>query len=110
MNDITMQQLEIFITVAERLSLSEAAKDLFLNQSAVSRWIQRMETSLNTQLFLRNNRGVKLTERGEYFYKELKPIFEKLGRTLQTLRGMYDIEDNILRIGVSTPRRWCSAR
>lgn len=99
MNDITLQQIEIFLTVAEQLSLSEAAKDLFLNQSAVSRWIQRLETSLNTKLFLCNNRGVVLTDHGEFLYNELKPMFEKLGHTLQTLRGMYDIKNNILRVG-----------
>ena len=99
MNDITLQQIEIFLTVAEQLSLSEAAKDLFINQSAVSRWIQRLETSLATKLFRRNNRGVELTDHGEFLYNELKPIFEKLGHTLQTLRSMYDIKDNILRIG-----------
>ena len=99
MNDITLQQIEIFLTVAEQLSLTEAAKDLFINQSAVSRWIGRLETSLATKLFTRNNRGVELTDHGEFLYNELKPMFEKLGHTLQTLRGMYDIKDNILRIG-----------
>jgi DNA-binding transcriptional LysR family regulator len=99
MNDITLQQIEIFLTVAEQLSLSEAAKDLFLNQSAVSRWIQRLETSLSTKLFNRNNRGVELTDHGEFLYTELKPMYEKLSATLQTLRGMYDFKDNILRIG-----------
>jgi len=99
MNDITLQQIEIFLTVAEQLSLTEAAKDLFLNQSAVSRWIQRLETSLNTKLFNRTNRGVALTDHGEFLYTELKPLYEKLGTTLQTLRGMYDFRENILRIG-----------
>lgn len=99
MKDITIQQIEIFLTVAEQLSLSEAAKDLFLNQSAVSRWIQRLEKSLNAQLFHRTNRGVELTDHGEFLYRELKPMYEKLEQTLQTLRGVYDMKDNILRIG-----------
>ena len=99
MNDITLQQIEIFLTVAEQLNLSEAAKDLFLNQSAISRWIQRLETSLNTKLFLRNYKGVELTDHGAFLYNELKPMFGKLEYTLKTLRGMYDIEHNILRIG-----------
>lgn len=99
MNDITLQQIEIFLTVAEQLSLSEAAKDMFLNQSAVSRWIQRLETSLNTQLFNRNNRGVELTDYGEFLYSELKPLYENLSHTLQTLRTVCDLEENILRIG-----------
>ena len=99
MNDITLQQIEIFLTVAEQLNLSEAAKDLFINQSAVSRWIRRLEQSLNKKLFHRNNRGVELTEHGEFLYAELKPMYEKLSETLQNMRNMYDMKDNILRIG-----------
>jgi DNA-binding transcriptional LysR family regulator len=72
---------------------------LFINQSAVSRWIQRLETSLNTRLFTRTNHGVELTDHGEFLYAELKPMYEKLSETLQAMRGMYDMTDNILRIG-----------
>jgi len=99
MTDITLQQIEIFLTVAEQLNLSEAAKDLFINQSAVSRWIRRLEQSLNKKLFHRNNRGVELTEHGEFLYAELKPMYQKLSETLQNMRNMYDTKDDILRIG-----------
>jgi DNA-binding transcriptional LysR family regulator len=98
-NDITLQQIEIFLTVAEQLNLSEAGKDLFINQSAVSRWISRLEKSLNMQLFNRTNRGVELTDNGEFLYEELKPLFEKLTGTLQSIREVYDMSDNILTIG-----------
>ncbi len=99
MTDITLQQIEIFLTVAEQLNLSEAAKDLFLNQSAVSRWIQRLESSLNTRLFVRNNRGVELTPDGEFLYAELKPIYARLSTTLYNMRSLYDMPDNIIRVG-----------
>ncbi len=99
MTDITLQQIEIFLTVAEQLNLSEAAKDLFLNQSAVSRWIQRLENSLNTRLFVRNNRGVELTPDGEFLYAELKPIYARLGTTLHSMRSLYDMPENIIRVG-----------
>ncbi|NLT13478.1 MAG: LysR family transcriptional regulator [Clostridiales bacterium] len=99
MNNISLQQIEIFLTVAEQLNLSEAAKDLFINQSAVSRWIQRLETSLGTTLFVRNNRGVDLTEHGEFLYTELKPLYEKLTEITQNISKVYITEENILRIG-----------
>ncbi len=99
MNNISLQQIEIFLTVAEQLNLSDAAKDLFINQSAVSRWIQRLETSLGTKLFMRNNRGVELTEHGEFLYTELKPLFEKLSEIMQNISKVYTTENNILRIG-----------
>lgn len=99
MNNISLQQIEIFLTVAEQLNLSDAAKDLFINQSAVSRWIQRLETCLGAKLFVRNNRGVELTEHGEFLYTELKPLYEKLSEIVQNISKVYATEDNILRIG-----------
>ena len=98
-NDITLQQIEIFLTVSEQLNLSEAAKDLFLNQSAVSRWISRLEQSLGVQLFYRSNKGVELTETGEYLYEKLQPMYEKLHYTLQNIRDNYDISDDIINVG-----------
>ncbi|MDR2354560.1 MAG: LysR family transcriptional regulator [Clostridiales Family XIII bacterium] len=98
-NDITLQQIEIFLTVAEQLNLSEAAKDLFLNQSVVSRWISRLETRLGVRLFHRNNRGVELTENGEFLYETLKPLYEKLSNTLRDMRSVYDVTGDILHIG-----------
>jgi len=99
MTDISLQQIEIFLTVAEQLNLSEAAKDLFINQSAVSRWIRRLESSLNTKLFVRNNRGVELTPDGEFLYAELKPLYNGLSSTLQSMRSLYNMPENIVRVG-----------
>ena len=99
MNEITLQQIEVFLTVSEQLNFSEAARDLFINQSAVSRWIQRLETNLDTTLFIRTNRGVELTENGEFLYTELKPVYEKLSEVMLNMRKVYALKDNILRIG-----------
>jgi DNA-binding transcriptional LysR family regulator len=99
MTNITLQQIEIFLTVAEQLNLSEAARDLFLNQSAVSRWIQRLEGSLNMKLFVRSNRGVELTPDGAFLYAELKPIYSRLSTTLHSMRSLYDMPEHIIRVG-----------
>lgn len=99
MQDISIQQIEIFLSVAEQLSLSGAARDLFINQSAVSRWIQRLEKSLNTQLFIRNNRGVELTADGEFLYAEFRPLFDKLRNTVQNINAIYNMPENVLRVG-----------
>ncbi|MDR1067803.1 MAG: LysR family transcriptional regulator [Clostridiales Family XIII bacterium] len=99
LNNITLQQIVIFLTVAEQLNLSEAARELFLNQSAVSRWIQRLEESLGRKLFVRTNKGVELTDQGEFLYQELKPIYEELGLALSHMRNFYDAEDKIIRVG-----------
>ena len=95
-NDITLQQIEIFLTVAEQLNLSGVAKELFINQSTVSRWVQRLESSLNTKLFVRNNRGVSLTPNGEVLYAELKPLFCGLSETLRKMRSIGDMPGSFI--------------
>ncbi len=99
MFDITIQQIEIFLTVAEQLSLSGAARELFLDQAGVSRWIQRLEDSLDTTLFIRTNHGVALTDEGQFLYNELKPLLGRIRITMKNIRTVYAMPDNILRIG-----------
>ena len=65
-----IRQLKYFVKVAETLNFSEAAKSLFVAQSALSQQIGQLEQELGVQLFQRTNHGVCLTEAGE----ELLPM------------------------------------
>ena len=60
-----LRQLRYFLKVAELLSFSEAAKNLFITQSTLSQQIKQLETELDTMLFERNSHEVSLTEAGE---------------------------------------------
>lgn len=53
-----------FVAVARRMSMTLAAKDLCLTQSAVSRQIQSLEEHLGTALLIRKHRAIALTEAG----------------------------------------------
>lgn len=55
------------IAVAEELHFTRAAQRLHLDQSAVSRHIQKLETRLGFKLFIRTGRGVELSEAGKSF-------------------------------------------
>jgi DNA-binding transcriptional LysR family regulator len=59
--------LQAFVAVAERASFRQAAADLFLSQSALSRRIDKLEESLGVRLFERTTRRVQLTNVGETF-------------------------------------------
>ena len=62
------RQLDCFLTVAETLNFSQAAKQLYLSQAAVSQQIQSLEKELGFPLFVRTRHQVELTEAGRYFY------------------------------------------
>ena len=99
MNDITLKQIEIFITVAESLSFSEAARELFIDPSVVSRWIQRLESNLETSLFIRHNKGIALTPDGEFLYGVMKPAFTKLNNSVSIIRGKNKPDRYVIKIG-----------
>ena len=58
---MNMIQMKYFITAAKCLNFTKAADKLFITQPALSRQIASMEAELNMQLFIRNNRSVRLT-------------------------------------------------
>ena len=63
--DIKLEQYRVFCSVTEAGSFSEAAKRLFVTQSAVSQQIRLLEDALGVTLFARGRKGVKLTSHGE---------------------------------------------
>ena len=71
-------QLEAFLAVAERRSVSRAAKALYLTQPALSARLRNLERELGIDLFVRTPKGVRLTQAGHAF----RPFAQ---RTLQTV-------------------------
>nr|WP_294527066.1 LysR substrate-binding domain-containing protein [uncultured Rhodopila sp.] len=65
---MNLKQLEYFVQVAEIGSFSKAAVVLDIAQPALSRHVRSLETELNTYLFVRNGRGVALTESGKRLF------------------------------------------
>jgi hypothetical protein len=64
---MTLEQLRIFIAVAERQHVTEAAKQLNLTQSATSAAIASLENRYGVKLFDRIGRGIVLTQTGRDF-------------------------------------------
>ena len=62
---MNLKQLEYFVHVAELGSFSKAAVVLDIAQPALSRQVRGLETELRQPLFVRNGRGVALTEAGK---------------------------------------------
>ena len=56
-----LQQLTYFVEIAERGSFNKAAEALFVTQHNLSKAISNLEAELNTEIFLRTNKGVALT-------------------------------------------------
>ncbi|UMR31795.1 LysR substrate-binding domain-containing protein [Massilia sp. MB5] len=81
-----LDALRGFVAAARRLSITQAADDLCLTQSAVSRQIQALEERLGTQLFTRSNRSITLTMAGEQLFRLCSPWMDKLAELSDSLR------------------------
>ncbi|HHX74868.1 MAG TPA: LysR family transcriptional regulator [Firmicutes bacterium] len=100
MYGITLQQLEIFLTVVHCQSMSHAARELYLSQPAVSNWIQKLEDTLGTKLFIRSHKGILLTPEGLRLYAELDPVYQRFRISLEhVLRNNIKGKKNSLNIG-----------
>jgi len=69
-----IRQLKYFISVAEYLNFTKAAKHHYIAQTAMSQQIRVLEQQLGVDLFVRNNRSVQLTPAGTIFLREAKLI------------------------------------
>jgi len=75
-----------FVAVARRLSITQAAADLFLTQSAISRQVRALEDHLGTPLFVRHHRALSLTPAGDRLFRQTDAWLLQLADLTDSLR------------------------
>lgn len=93
---------KVFLSVAENLSFSKAANELFISQPAVTKHIKELELKLNSALFERKGNKVYLTKAGKMTYSYLTKIKLKYEELEFELGKMNDSFKGTLRIGASS--------
>lgn len=81
---MTLEQLRIFVAVAERQHLTRAAAELGLTPSAVSAAIKALESAHDVRLFERVGRGIELSRLGQAFLLEARATLAR-ARSAQAL-------------------------
>ncbi|WP_284987973.1 LysR family transcriptional regulator [Arthrobacter sp. fls2-241-R2A-172] len=100
----TLTQLRYFAVVAELENMTAAAQRLMVTQSALSAAMAQLETSLATQLFVRHkSRGLRLTQSGRQFAKDIASFLEQADSLYESARGMSATLVGELKVGVFAP-------
>ncbi len=99
--DINFELYKVFYHVAKTLSFSEASKELFISQSAVSQSIKVLEKRLNQSLFIRSTKKVQLTKEGDLLFKHIEPAINLINRGESQLLEASSMKGGQLRIGAS---------
>lgn len=97
MNDL---QIRYFLKAAQRLNFSEAAKELFISQPALSQQITAIESELNMQLFIRDKNKLRLTPAATVLLRELPECSRRFQAVIDKARVVSEGHSGILRFGV----------
>ena len=99
--EITYDYYRIFYYVATSLSFSEASKQLYISQSAVSQSIKTLEKKLEQPLFIRSTKKVQLTPAGKILRKHIEPAMNLIRRGESQLLDSGSLGLGQLHIGAS---------
>lgn len=98
---ITFEQMRIFLAVAEREHLTEAAKALCLTPSAVSSAIRRIEEHYQVRLFHRVGRHIQLSDAGSIFVENCRRTLAQVSLAETTLREFSGLKRGALSLYAS---------
>ena len=96
-----LRQLKYFITSADTLNFTEAARQCFITQSTLSQQIKQLETELGVQLFERIGKRVFLTETGRDFLPYARQTVADADYGMQRIKDMEDLKTGRLCIGTT---------
>jgi len=100
--DMDLQSLKYFKRVAELNSISKAAREFQVVQSAVSTQIKSLEYELGTDLFDRTNNKIELNEKGKVLYKYANRILVLVKDSKKELADANQCDSTTLTISVET--------
>ncbi len=93
-----IDDLQVFLAIAEAGSFVKAAAKLGLSASALSHKMRGLEERLGLRLLARTTRNVSPTEAGERLIKSLQPLFERINQEVDALGELRDTPAGTLRI------------
>lgn len=99
--EIELRQIRYFLAIAEERSFTRAAERCHVALSSLSRQIRAMEIRLDSQLFERLPRKIRLTRAGRIFEREASKALEQSRRAISLVRSLNREKDQKLRIGLS---------
>lgn len=99
--NINYEYYRVFYYVAKYRNFTQGAAILQNNQPNVTRMIKNLENELGCTLFIRSNRGVKLTPEGEKLYAHVSIAIEQLEKGEKLLSMDKTLQSGMISIGAS---------
>lgn len=91
---MTLQQLKYVVTVADKGTISDAAKELFISQPSLTNAIRELEKEMQITIFNRTNKGIVVSNIGDEFLAYARQVLEQANL----------LEEKFLNIKKQSPR------
>jgi DNA-binding transcriptional LysR family regulator len=98
--DLNLRQLRLFITVAEELNFSQAAKRLYLDQATLSRNVRQLEEHIGVKLLDRTTRSVTVTKAGQAFLAGAREVIDAADAAVNGARDVARGRVGTLKVGM----------
>ena len=105
--NINYESYRIFYYVAKYRSLTQAANALLMNQPNLTRTIQHLEAALGCVLFVRSNKGMRLTPEGELLYQHISTAVSQIQEGEEAVRMRKSLQSGLISVGVSEVALHC---
>ncbi len=95
-----IDDMVLFVEVAQAKGFTKAAQKLGIPQSTLSRRMTDFEKNIGLQLLTRTTRKVELSEAGRYYFERALPIVEEIRRVHDEMNGMRERPHGVLRVSL----------
>lgn len=95
---MNLKDMNYFVVVCDKKSITAAAEALFLSPQALSKTIQKMEKEVDAELFIRSSNGVKMTAYGKILYDTAKNMLNEYDDMMAKIRSLAMQNKGILRM------------
>jgi DNA-binding transcriptional LysR family regulator len=96
---MNINQLKYFLAIAKTGNFYNAADDMYISASSLSKQIKALETELSAQLFRRDHAKVVLTEAGERFLRYARESLSEYNELLSDMGNLYKHKAFTIKIG-----------
>lgn len=98
---MNFSNLHYFQAVARHGNLSQAAKELYITQPGLSRYLSRLEDEIGVPLFERRKGRIELNTYGHILLGSVDLAFDQLKKGIETIHQLYSRDQNILSVACS---------
>ena len=96
--DVNIELYRVFYWIAKEKNITKTAEKLFVSQSAVTQSLKKLEEQLGGTLFVRNKKGVELTDAGEKLYNYIESSINVLNNAENMFSQYTDSDSGTIRI------------